>query len=310
MRRRQESKRVQPQRAQNGQRLRKQPKMRRVQSAHVMPVPQVSVPSTAKQRRRRNNQRFHLPKVALKQFIFSSRWISLSLLSLMVFALYLVGMDTHFYLTMIPVEGVWSVPAAEVVTASGLAGTHIFAADPVHAAEQITQVPGVISATVTLSWPNQILVQVGEDKPIAVWREAGRDYWVTENGRIIPSRVSTLGLLQIEAEGVGETAVVTTTSTDATESDELAPDFIPNDVLAGALQLRELRPNIDKLYYRPSSGLSYQDGRGWRAYFGVGTDMAQKLAVYETIVADLVGRGLTPVYISVSNQEKPYYLAN
>jgi hypothetical protein len=48
-------------------------------------------------------------------------------------------------------------------------------------------------------------------------------------------------------------------------------------------------------------------GRGWRVYFGTGLDMAQKLTVYERIVADLVARGLTPEYVSVSNQERPYY---
>ncbi len=284
--------------------------MRRVQSAHVLPTPQLSVPPTARQRRRRNQRRFHFPTLAVKQFLFSTRWISLGLLSLMIFALYLVGMDTHFYLTMIPVEGTLAVPVAEVVTASGLAGSHIFAADPVAAAEQIAQVPGVISATVTLTWPNQVLVRVGEDTPIAVWREGGREYWVTDNGRLIPSRVAALGLLQIESEMTGTTAVTPASLPGNDQTDAPVLEFIPADVLAGALQLRELRPNIDKLYYRPSSGLSYQDGRGWRAYFGAGTDMVQKLAVYETIVADLLGRGLTPVYISVSNQEKPYYLAN
>jgi hypothetical protein len=102
------------------------------------------------------------------------------------------------------------------------------------------------------------------------------------------------------------------------ESDELVATavpqaniaFIPQDVMDGAKQLRQLRPNIEKLYYRGDSGLSYQDGRGWRVYFGTGTDMNQKLVIYETIVEDLLARGLTPQYISVSNQEKPYYRAN
>ena len=82
---------------------------------------------------------------------------------------------------------------------------------------------------------------------------------------------------------------------------------MPEAVLAGALQLRELRPNIDKLYYQPSDGLGYQDGRGWTAYFGAGRDMHQKLVVYETIVANLLERGARPAYISVANQYKPYY---
>ena len=83
---------------------------------------------------------------------------------------------------------------------------------------------------------------------------------------------------------------------------------MPTDVLAGALQLRELRPNIDRLYYRPGAGLSYQDGRGWRVFFGSGLEMEQKLAVYETVVENLTERQVQPDYISVSNHQKPYYM--
>jgi hypothetical protein len=148
---------------------------------------------------------------------------------------------------------------------------------------------------------------------------------VTEDGRLLPARADAPGLLQIDveespvaadmrgavvaAEEAEDTADGEETADAAAEEQSAADHFIPDRVLAGALQLRQLRPNIDKLFYRPSSGLSYQDGRGWRVYFGVGADMAQKLVVYETIVEDLLARELTPVYVSVSNQEKPYYLA-
>ncbi len=86
--------------------------------------------------------------------------------------------------------------------------------------------------------------------------------------------------------------------------------FVAGEILAGALQLRELRANIDRLYYEPGNGLSYQDGRGWRAYFGSGLDMEQKLAVYETVVEDLLARAISPAYISVRNEAKPYYMAS
>jgi hypothetical protein len=102
-----------------------------------------------------------------------------------------------------------------------------------------------------------------------------------------------------------ETTAETGAATEAQTESEAA--FVPEAVLAGALQLRELRPNIDKLYYKPSDGLGYQDGRGWTAYFGAGRDMHQKLVVYETIVANLLERGARPAYISVANQYKPYY---
>jgi cell division septal protein FtsQ len=252
------------------------------------------VPRTAVQRRRRNKGRVHFPTVAVKRFVFTSRWLSGGLLALCLYALIVIGSDDRFRLTTIPVEGAVSIPPSEVVGASGLAGRHVFSVDPGKAAEAINQLPGVITATVTLAWPNQVAISLSEEKPIAVWEQGDQQFWINEDGQLIPARLNTEGLLIIagdSAETLGDL------------------NYVPLDVLNGALQLRQLRPNIDRLTYRPSDGLSYQDGRGWQAFFGAGTDMAQKLVVYETIVADLVERGLAPVYISVSNQSKPYYRA-
>ena len=288
-------------------RLRKQPRMRRVQSTTAVPGMRLNMPKTARQRRRRNRQRVQLPRTVFKQVLLSTRWISLALVGMCVYALYLTGMNEDFYLTTIPVEGTISISAAEIVAGSGLAGMHIFAADPNEAAARIAEVPGVISAAVTLNWPNQVHIQVQEDSPIAVWLEGSNQFWVTKNGRLIPARSQTLGLLLIEYELTPQVTEADP-ETDA-ETDTPQVHFVPDDVLQGALQLRTLRPNIEKLYYRPANGLSYQDGRGWRVYFGSGTDMQQKLVVYETIVDTLLEQGLTPVYVSVSNQEKPYYLA-
>jgi hypothetical protein len=283
-----------------------------------MPLPRVEVPKAARQRKRRNqrsHRRSHIPVASIKQFVFSARWISFLLLVVVIWALVTIGLDEHFYLTVIPVDGTVSVPASEIVEASQLAGAHIFAVEPAAAAERVAEVPGVISAAVSLSWPNQVLIEVQEDSPVAVWQEGEQQFWVTGNGRLIPVRATVPGLLVIESEmpaafvtpddekgDEGETAVLPAPQANLA--------FIPQDILAGAEHLRELRPNIEKLYYRGDSGLSYEDGRGWRVFFGTGSDMNQKLVIYETIVDDLLARGLTPQYISVSNQEKPYYRAS
>ena len=305
------------QRENQPKRLRKQPKMRRVDSA--VPMPRLRVPQKARRRRRRNQVRARVPLASLRQILLSARWISLGLLAVSIYALSLIGLDENFYLTAIPVEGVISVPATEVVQASNLAGSHIFAADPGAAAQQIMDnVPGIISASVTLNWPNQVQINVTEDSPIAIWVEGSNQFWVTRNGRLIPARSGSLGLLMIQSEvevsapptpAAAEGAAIDGEGTAVPETISANMHFVPHDVLAGALQLQELRPNIDRLFYRPGSGLSYQDGRGWRVYFGSGTDMTQKLVVYETIVDELLAQGLTPQYVSVSNQEKPYYLA-
>lgn len=315
---------------QSRKRLRKQPKRRNVQSASSVKFPQLTMPKTARKRRRRKKTepvRFGLS--TLKRFVFSSRWLSLGLLAVTIYALVDIYNEQRFYLTYIPVEGSVAVSPEEIAEVSGLAGSHVFAADPSAAAKNIGALPGIVSSTVTLQWPNQVYIEVSEEAPVAVWLENGAEYGIALNGRLIPAIRANPGLLRIESEikpatgssSGDRTPAEMTGREDQSAAGAAAKDdssknakeivasfaFIPSDVLEGAMQLRELRPAIDKLYYQPMGGLSYQDGRGWRGYFGTGHQMNQKLAVYETVVTDLLARGIYPEYISVSNQEKPFY---
>lgn len=275
---------------------RKQPRLRRVQvSGAAAALPHIKVPPEAKKRKRRNSRRYKLPVVAIKRAIVSARWASLLLLAGCIWALVTIARDESFYLTSIPVDGTNAFSASDIVANSGLAGAHIFAADPNDAARRLGEMPGITSAEVTLEWPNTVEIQVVEASPVALWKQNGLTYWVDKEGRLIPSRASANGLLLIESE-LNETPADDT--------------YVADEILAGALQLRELRANIDRLNYGPGDGLSYQDGRGWRAYFGTGLDMEQKLAVYETIVEDLLARAVSPAYISVRNEARPYYMAN
>jgi hypothetical protein len=338
--------------------LRKQPKKRRTYSSSAVNFASLNVPDTARKRRRRQKtKRVRFGLVVLKRFVFSSRWVSLGLLALTIFALVIIVQERRFYLTYIPVDGAVTLPPEEIVAASNLAGSHIFAADPSKAAAEIATLPGVISSTVSLKWPNQVYIEIAEEAPVAIWQENGLDFGVTSGGRLIPVGFPIAGLLQIipetnsitavapigteedlnaveETELVEETPAVEEDVTldegvkegvetladnandgEAADSEsvdtELEPSiaFVPQEVLQGALNLRKLKPSINELYYRPSEGLSYEDGRGWRVHFGTGTDMNQKLVLYETILADLLSRDISPVYISVSNKNKPYYLA-
>ena len=82
------------------QRLRKQPRMRRVYSASSTPIPNLAMPKTAKQRKRRNSQqRIRRPLTGAKAAILSSRWISLAIGALAAYALFIIGGDDRFYLS-------------------------------------------------------------------------------------------------------------------------------------------------------------------------------------------------------------------
>ena len=114
-------------------------------------VAQQGVPKTAKKRRQRNRIQATIPTNAIKGFVFSARWLSLGLLLFTIFALYVSATQESFYLTTIPVGGAVTIPPSEIVSVSGLAGSHIFAADPHEAAARIAELPGVVSSKVKLT---------------------------------------------------------------------------------------------------------------------------------------------------------------
>jgi cell division septal protein FtsQ len=229
-----------------------------------------------------------LPRLDLS-FLASWRGVSLALAVVMVAAFALALQSKDLYVGNIKLGGASLVPAEEIYAASGIAGTHIFWVDPAAAAAAIEQVPGIKDATVEVAWPAQVSIVVVERVPQVMLVDGSRSWWIDEDGQRYPSRGQLPGLLPI----VNETGA------------EL--EYLPAEAIAGAMQLRDLRPNIEQLSYDFQRGLSYQDGRGWRGFFGTGTDMDKKLAVYERLVADLQGNGITPRTIDVTNYRTPVY---
>ena len=222
----------------------------------------------------------------------SARWISLGLLALIGLAFYVLGADRTFYVAEVAVEGTATLSPEVVIEGSGASGRHIFWLNPAEVADKLLDMPNLLAATVELGWPNQVKITVVERAPVIAWDQRGQRFWVDEQGQLMEARQESADLLVILSQ----------------EPEELTHGSrISHEVLEGALQLKNLRPNIASLYYERENGLSYQDGRNWRAYFGLGQDMNQKLVIYETLVGDLVARDLQPEYISVINKEKPYY---
>lgn len=304
--------------------LKKQPRLRRPGGSSLSST--LNLPRTAARRRRRNRMPSNVRVGALLNVVFSPRWISLGILVAVFYAFNIVGTRTDFYLRYIPVEGAVSIDPQEIILASGLAGQHIFAADPNLAADQIAQIPGIVSAAVDLRWPNQISIQIEEDSPIAIWQTPDQSFWINQNLEILPARGSSGGLLVINAPstagllGVEKVAATAADESASIPEEDLAEESepevtyttgsIPEDLLVGAFLLQRLQPNgttLNEVIYDARHGLSFEDSRGWMVHMGHGVDMPQKLAIYRAIIADLTSRGITPDYVSVSNKEKPFY---
>lgn len=232
------------------------------------------------------------------------QWFSAGLVAGIVALGYFIFSNPIFYVTQAEVGGVRYVPAEEIYTASGVAGYHILWVDPREVRARVLESPSVSGAQVFVQWPARVIIVVREREPALVWEQGGERYWLDVNGNLMLMRRELPNLVRVINEG--QAIPFRCPGPGCPEGGQVTIDPA---VVLGAQQLKTLRSNIDVLYYDPARGLSYQDGRGWRGYFGVGTDMDVKLVVYETLVANLQARGITPIYIDVSNPNAPFYRA-
>lgn len=236
---------------------------------------------------------FTLPDLDLAEALGSIagtwRMYSLALITVLGALLLYLLTDRSYYVTALNLGGASLVPQEEIYAASELAGRHVFWVNPAEVARKVAAVPGIASAVVTVTYPAKVELVVVERVPKVTLVEGEKKWWVDAAGQKFLSRGDLPGVLPI----ISESAV--------------ALEALPPEAVLGAVLLKQLRQNIEKLYYDPVHGLSYQDGRGWRGYFGVGADMEKKLTVYEALVEQLMQRGEYPARISVADLDAPYY---
>jgi POTRA domain, FtsQ-type len=199
-----------------------------------------------------------------------------------------------FYVHGIAVGGLKYMTKEEVFALTGIANMHVFWVDPQEVRKNILRSPTIADATVTVGWPpNMVQVIVQEREPALVWVQSSVPVWLDIQGRVMSLREDRPDLLRI--------------SSNVTDG-PLGPNVqVGVDIVTGALQLKALRPNITELRYDPTNGLGYADGRGWLAWFGTGTDMPEKLLIYDAIVNNVVSRSVHPAEINVMNPDNPVY---
>lgn len=224
------------------------------------------------------------------------RFFSSLILISLVIVLFLFFYSDAFYVRSISVGGLQYLTKEEIFAFADIANIHLFWIDPETVRANLLRSPGVADARVTLSWPpNMVQILVEERQPVLVWEQNGVASWIELSGRMMAQREERANLVRVIAEG------------DAFGGPLAANETIPQDVVAGALQLRELLPDVPAFRYHPNKGLGYKNENGWDIWFGTGINMPDKVLVYRAIAENLRARGIQPGEINVSNPTKPYY---
>lgn len=204
-----------------------------------------------------------------------------------------IGSDA-FYVHSVAVSGLQYLSKEEVFALTDIANMHVFWVDPAQVRAGILRSPTVADAEVQIGWPPlMVRITVQERQPALVWEQAGVATWVDVQGRVMVMREDRPDLMRV---------------VDVVTEGPLGPDVrVDVAAVAGALQLKSMYPNIERMLYHPDWGLGYQDGRGWEAWFGTGTDMPEKIVVYNAIVGNLLARGKQPALLNVANPDAPFY---
>ena len=240
------------------------------------------------------------PRPAAQHGATGRMFVSWRVLSgLMVIALLTVmfvffGADV-FYIHSVAVGGLEYLTKEEVFTLSGIANLHVFWVDPAAVRESLLRSPTIADASVNVGWPpNMVQIVIQEREPALVWEQAGAATWIDLQGRVMRQREDRPELLRVSA--------------DNSQDGPLGPDVqIAGPVVNGALQMHTLFPLIPVLRYNPEKGLGFVDQKGWNAWFGTGTDMPEKILIYNAIVTNLQSRGVQPSEIDVADPDAPFY---
>lgn len=227
---------------------------------------------------------------------FWSRFLSLLLLVTTLLAIRHGLSSPEFHVEAVTVQGSELLGDAQIRSIAGIGNQSIFMVDTGRAVANLMAHPEISGAHVKVSWPNGVEIQVQERRPIAVWNDGGRTWWLAEDGVAFIERKAWPGMVEvISAEPVLDI------------SDDPQRPAIDPEIVAGLERLSADLPKGAALQYDTLHGFGFADPRGWQAYFGAYGDMASKVAVYQAIVRHLLSEEIRASVVSVEQPSTPYY---
>ena len=225
----------------------------------------------------------------------------LIVLSLLAVLFVFFGTDI-FYVRSVKVAGADYLDEGEVFRYSDIAESHVFWLNPADVRQNILDSSPIIAdARVIVGWPpDMVRIVIEEREPALVWVQSGVAALVDIQGRVLrfppdEELVSWANLIRVIVDpSVSELP--------------LPNEVIDVEAVNGALQLQNILAGITELRFNPVHGLGYREpGTTWDIWLGTGTDMDQKLIIYEALAANLLSRGITPTIINVSDPSSTYY---
>jgi len=198
--------------------------------------------------------------------------------------------DPRFYVYEAQITGCRLLPAQEIYAASGVDMVSIFFVSSRTVRDRLLErFPGLQKVEVSLMLPARVGIRVAERQIRFVWRAGGQDYLADERGTVLGVGVAPADVFVIRS------------------AEDAVPAQLDEGVLATVVGLSQLLGGERSFDYSSRFGISWRSERGWLVHFGVGGDLAEKVAVMRSMLAQLAQEGVTPQFLDVGVPSRPYY---
>lgn len=225
----------------------------------------------------------------------SWRLVSFVIILCLLGVLFLFFSADAFYVRGVSVSGAGYLTREEIFAFSEIANTHVFWISDEQVHENLLRSPSIADAQVIISWPPQMVqIVVEEREPALIWEQGGTTVWVDLQGRVMAQRIERNDLVRIVAEA-------------GSLGDDFTPDeALAADIVSGSIQLYDLL-QVPILRYHRTKGLGIRNANGWDVWFGVGSQMRDKVLIYNAMLVNLQSRGIQAGEVNVVDIDSPYY---
>jgi cell division protein FtsQ len=261
----------------------------------------------------------HLP--ALPKFNLGWRLISGAIFLLSLAVVISFAGFANFTVNAVTLEGAQRLESETILKKANITGKSIIRVKPDEVAAAVAEsFPSLSSVRVSVALPATVTIRVTERQPVVLWQGEAKSLWIDAEGVMFPVRGEAEVPLTVLAAGNPPAAPQPSTSeTENGEDEDLIEEGSPEnetkvfpkttaEFVKGILTLNTYLPESSNLQYDPEFGLGWQDPAGWRVYFGKDINNIEiKLAEYQTILAALKEKNLSPSMISVEFLYAPFY---
>ena len=222
----------------------------------------------------------------------ASRIASAAILLVVIALITWVQSDLRWfvYRENVAINGLTYANAEQIYAASAIDSWNLFWLSPSAIRERLVDLPTIADAQVTMRLPNQVVIDVQEEQPVARWVTQAGNFWLLPDGTALPEPTQPkAGLLQIIDH-----------QSDAKAWDDPSSAKIDPGVLQSALALITYLPEVEQIYFNAGYGLNFHlpDTGTW-VYWGDGLDMAKKYTNLIGIERHLRTEGTHPKIIDV-----------